>query len=116
MRRSAFGLAAVLVAGSALAAPGTADVKYRGVVDLAPFTCTDTPRSSFIRGICYDRAQSYMLINLSGTWYHYCEIDAGTVDKLLTAKSAGRFFNTSIRSREGTFGPFDCRTKRVPRY
>lgn len=91
-------------------------MRYRGMVDLAPFTCTETPRSSFIRQVCYDPAQSYMLIDLPGTWYQYCEIDRATFEKLLTAKSAGGFFNASIRSREGTMGPFDCRTKRVPLY
>jgi hypothetical protein len=30
----------------------TVDVKYRGVVDLKPFVCTDTPRSSFIQRVC----------------------------------------------------------------
>ena len=42
----------------------TVDVKYRGVVDLKPFACTDTPRSSFIQRVCYDKAESYMLVNL----------------------------------------------------
>jgi hypothetical protein len=30
----------------------TADVKYRGAVDLKTFACTDTPRSSFIQHVC----------------------------------------------------------------
>jgi hypothetical protein len=47
----------------------TVNVKYRGVIDLKPFVCTDTPRSSFIQRVCYDKAQSYMLINLRGTYY-----------------------------------------------
>ena len=42
------------------------DIKYRGVVDLKPFTRSNTPRSSFVRRVCYDKAQSYMLINLRG--------------------------------------------------
>ena len=75
----------------------------------------DTPRSSFIRRVCYDKAEAYMLINLSGTWYHYCEIDPGTVEKLLTAKSAGRYFNDSIKGT-GQSGPYDCRSRRVPPY
>jgi hypothetical protein len=56
----------------------TADVKYRGPVDLKSFACTDTPRSSFIQRVCYDEPQSYMLINLRGTFYHYCELPAAT--------------------------------------
>jgi KTSC domain len=58
----------------------------------------------------YDEKNTYMLINLSGTWYHYCEIDPGTVSSLLAADSMGRYFNTSIK------GNFDCRTHRVPAY
>jgi len=86
------------------------DVKYRGPVDLAPFQCETIARSSFIERVCYDAANTYMLINLNGTWYHYCEIDKGTVDALLGAESMGRYFNAAIKGR------FDCRTHRVPTY
>ncbi len=87
-----------------------ADVKYRGPVNLAPFKCDEITRSSFIQRVCYDARNSYMLINLSGSWYHYCEIDKSTVDSLLGADSMGRYFNASIK------GQFDCRTHRVPAY
>jgi hypothetical protein len=93
----------------------TVDVKYRGVVDLKPFTCADTPRSSFIQRVCYDKAQSYMLINLRGTYYHYCELPAGTFDAFMSAASMGRFYNQNIKGT-GSDGPFDCRTHRVPTY
>lgn len=86
------------------------DVKYRGEVNLKFFDCTDIARSSFIRRICYDETNEYMLINLNGTYYHYCAIDAGTVSSLLSAPSMGRFYNSSIK------GNFDCRTHRVPEY
>jgi hypothetical protein len=88
----------------------TADVKYRGPVDLAPFACEAVTRSSFFERVCYDAMNSYMLINLRGTWYHYCEIDPGTVSSLLAADSMGQFYNASIK------GNFDCRTHRVPAY
>jgi KTSC domain-containing protein len=85
-------------------------VKYRGEVDLKPFECTDIARSSFIDRVCYDRRNEYMLISLNGTFYHYCEINAGTVSSLLTASSMGRFYNASIK------GAFDCRIHQVPSY
>jgi hypothetical protein len=66
-------------------------VKYRGEVDLALFDCTDISRSSFIRRVCYDRGNEYMLISLNGTFYHYCEIDPDIVSFLLNAPSMGRF-------------------------
>jgi hypothetical protein len=93
----------------------TVDVKYRGSVELAPFACMDTPRSNFIQRVCYDKAQSYMLINLRGTYYHYCELPAVTFDAFMAADSLGRFYNEHIKG-SGTDGPFDCRTHRVPVY
>jgi hypothetical protein len=93
----------------------TVDVKYRGAVDLKPFVCTDTPRSSFIQRVCYDKAQSYMLISLKGTYYHYCELPASTFDAFMTAPSMGQFYNQKIKG-SGSDGPFDCRTHRVPTY
>ena len=65
--------------------------------------------SSFVNRVCYDKTNSYMLILLKNTWYHYCEIDAGTVALLISATSVGRYYNTNIRGT-GKDGPFDCRT------
>lgn len=93
----------------------TVDVKYRGPVDLKSFACTDTPRSSFIQRVCYDKAQSYMVINLRGTYYHYCELPTATFDALMSAPSMGQFYNQRIKGT-GSDGPYDCRTHRVPTY
>ena len=81
-----------------------------GVVDLAPFQCDSINRSSLVTRVCYDRKEQYMVIGLQGTYYHYCEIDAGTVSALRGAESMGRFYNSNIKGR------FDCRTNRVPTY
>jgi hypothetical protein len=102
---------AVLIATPA--SSETVQVKYRGVVDLRPFTCADTPRSSFIQRVCYDKTQSYMLINLRGVYYHYCELPAATFDEFMSAPSMGQFYNQNIKG-SGLDGPFDCRTHRVP--
>jgi hypothetical protein len=93
----------------------TVDVKYRGLVDLKPFACTDTPRSSFIQRVCYDKSQSYMLINLKGIYYHYCEMPAATFDAFAAAPSMGQFYNQYIKG-SGSDGPFDCRTHKVGAY
>ena len=69
-----------------------------------------TARSSFINRVCYDEANEYMLINLNGTYYHYCGIDDGTVSEFLSADSMGRFYNANVK------GNFDCRVNRVPEY
>jgi hypothetical protein len=108
----------LLIVGSLFATPiraETVDVKYRGTVDLKPFACNDTSRSSFIQRVCYDKAQNYMLINLRGTYYHYCELPATTFDAFLAASSMGQFYNQRIKG-SGVDGPFDCRTHRVPSY
>jgi hypothetical protein len=104
----------LFVALCATAQAETVYVKYRGPVDLNPFTCTDTV-SSFVNRVCYDRANSYMLILLNSTWYHYCEIDARTVTALIGAELVGRFYNANIKGT-GKDGPFDCRTHKVPNY
>jgi hypothetical protein len=93
----------------------TVDVKYRGTVDLKTFECRDTPRSSFIQRVCYDKAQTYMVINLRGVYYHYCELPPVSFDGLMGAPSMGQFYNQNIKGK-GSDGPYDCRTHWVPSY
>lgn len=93
----------------------TVSVKYRGDVPLETFQCQHIDRSSVVKRVCYDATQQYMVISLNGTYYHYCEIDKGTVDGLLAAPSLGKYFNANIKGT-GSDGPFDCRTHRVPEY
>ena len=47
-----------------MAADGSVEVKYRGVVSLAPFTCSEVTWSSFVQTVCYDEPDAYMLIDL----------------------------------------------------
>lgn len=93
----------------------TVGVKYHGPVDLKTFECRDINRSSFIQRVCYDKAQSYMVINLKGTYYPYCELPPATFDNLMGAPSMGQFYNQNIKGA-GPDGPYDCRTHRVPTY
>ena len=73
------------------------EVKYRGPVDLKTFECQEISRSSFIQRVCYDKAESYMIISLRGTYYHYCELPRATFDGLMSAPSMGQFYNQNIR-------------------
>jgi hypothetical protein len=109
------GAAFLFILLAASAGAETVNVKYRGPVDLKPFACTDTPRSSFIQRVCYDKAQSYMLINLRGTYYHYCELPPAMLDQFMAAPSMGQFYNQNIKGW-GSDGPFDCRTHKIPSY
>ena len=106
---------AVVVLWSTPVPAETVDVKYRGAVDLKPFTCSDITRSSFIKRVCYDKANQYMIIRLNHTYYHYCELPPSTLDALMAAESMGRYFNSTIKG-SGKDGPFDCRTRRLPSY
>jgi len=111
-------MAVMLVGLSLLPKAATAEmvnVKYRGSVDLTPFGCETITRSSFIKRVCYDATNQYMIIKLKRTYYHYCEIDAGTVAALRAAESMGRYYSANIKG-SGQDGPYDCRTHRVPNY
>ena len=111
MRRIFAALAAlVTVAQCDAVLAETVCVKYGACLDLAPFHCTATPQSSFVRRVCYDAANAYMVIQLKAVWYHYCGIDPTTVEELLTADSVGRVYNGSVK------GNFDCRLTPPPRY
>jgi hypothetical protein len=46
------------------------DVKYRGAIPLDRFACSSIERSSFIRRVCYDNADAYMVVQLNDTYYH----------------------------------------------
>jgi hypothetical protein len=88
----------------------TVSVKYGGMVDLAPFHCEWITRSSFINRLCYDSKEGYAIVNLNGTYYHYCEVPAWIVDQWRNAESMGRYYNAYVKGR------FDCRINRVPAY
>lgn len=105
-------LAALLAAGAASAE--TVQVKYSGMVSLDSFACADVNERSDVNRICYDKAEKYMIIRLKSTYYHYCAIDAATVQGLQSASSKRNFFESRIRG-SGSDGPFDCRTHPVPK-
>jgi hypothetical protein len=108
-------LVPLLVAvGLVLTAPPSkaesAFVKYRGQVDLKPFKCESVVRSSLVKRLCYDPKEQYVIVNLNGTYYHYCEVPSGLVSAWQRADSMGRFYNQNVK------GNFDCRVNRVPAY
>ena len=56
-----------------------------------------------------------MIINLKGTYYHYCELPTATFDALMSEPAMGQYFNQNIKGT-GKDGPYDCLTHRVPSY
>lgn len=105
---------AALALMSQIASAETVQVKYLGPVSLDAFTCTDVRESSDVARICYDSKERYMVIKLNKTYYQYCEIDAATVAALQSARSKRDFFQANIRG-SGSDGPFDCRTRPIPK-
>ena len=85
-------------------------VKYRGMVDLAPFSCQWISRSSFIERLCYDSKEQYVIVSLKGTYYHYCEVPPSNVADWKQADSMGQYYNAQIK------GQFDCRFLHIPSY
>ena len=80
------------------AAAETVSVKYRGPVDLAPFTCTAT-QSSFVHRVCYDAKRANLILLLNTTYYAYCGVPVETHSALIRSSSKGRFFNSYIKNR-----------------
>ena len=88
--------------GVGIAQAETIFVKYRGMVDLHEFSCTNT-ESSFVHRICYKKADKYLIVLLSDTYYHYCQVPQDIVQQWLNAESKGKFYNSRMK------GNFDCR-------
>ena len=107
MKKAFLCLLLALATASAGALAETVFVKYQGPVDLEPFACTDTV-SSFVHRICYKPDQSYLVVLLGDTYYHYCRIPSQVISQWLNADSKGRFYNGSIK------GNFDCRLGGLP--
>ena len=83
-------------------------VKYRGNVSLDNFSCKNTS-SSFVNKICYQKQNSYIVVLLGSTYYHYCRVPNSTFERWLGTSSKGSFYNSNIKGR------FDCRLGGIPR-
>jgi len=92
----------------------TVQVKYHGTVSLDAFACAEVQGGGDVSRIYYDAAERYMVIRLRATYYHYCEIDAGTVQGLRSAASKRQFFEARIKGN-GSDGAFDCRSHPIPK-
>ncbi|MCP4618586.1 MAG: KTSC domain-containing protein [Bradyrhizobium sp.] len=81
------------------------DVRGRGEIDLAPFNCTDTPRSTVVQRVCYDEARRHLLVNVSGAYSEYCRLPAATFAALIVAPSMGQYLRQNIAAATARF---DC--------
>jgi hypothetical protein len=87
--------------------PEKVELRDSGIVDLAPFACTDTPRSSIVQRVCYDEARRYLLINVRGAYRDYCELPAATFNAFIAAPSMGQFYLLNMAASDHD-GPFHC--------
>lgn len=102
-------LASILAIAAKQVSAETVFVKYRGEVSLDTFDCAPIKESSLIKRLCYDEARSYLVVQLKGTYYHYCAVDPTTVAEWRSASSLGKFYNSKIKGSQ-----FDCRVLGVP--
>lgn len=110
MRAAVRCVALAMLASVAALAGEVVYVKYRGPVDLAPFACEWVSRSSVVKRLCYDRAERYVIVNLTGTYYHYCQMAPTVVRAWIDAESMGRYYNANVK------GNYDCRVLKMPEY
>ena len=81
----------------------TVETTGRGVVELAPFSCSDTPRSTVIRRVCYDRQRRHLLVRVGDTYVEYCKLPPVVFDTFTTAPSMGQFYRTRIAAAAGLY-------------
>ena len=82
-------------------------------LDAGYFDYQNTDVSSWIRGVWYDTKSEYLIINLNGTYYHYCGVPQSIWLKYKDYnkhESFGRAHNTYLK------GKYDCRKGYVPEY
>jgi hypothetical protein len=104
----------VSLAGASWTDAETVDVENRGTVDLKPFACQDTPRSSLVNRVCYDAANRSMIVQIKAIYFQYCEVPPAALDALLNAPSMGQYYNTNIRDA-GPEGTYPCAAHRAPK-
>jgi len=88
------------------------NVKYRNSpVDVSQnFIEVDLKHSSLVKEIFYDTNNSYLLVRLKKTFYHYCGISQQQVSNWSKADSVGRFYLKYIK------GNYSCIGQNIPNY
>ena len=79
------------------------DVHGHGEIDLTPYRCTDTPRSTVVQRVCYDEARQHLLVQTGGAYSGYCRLPAATFDAFVVAPSMGQFFRRNIATAAPEF-------------
>lgn len=89
------------------------DIQYRKDpvnIEDPHFEYLNTSKSSFIKGAWYDKSNGYLIMNINGKYYHYCETPKSIWTELGKASSFGSYYNANVK------GNYDCREHNVPSY
>lgn len=109
---------AVLIGGAILyfiffsSGSGYVKIKYRDdKVNISRSNFEPLDKSdSTVKGAWYDSSNEYMVIKLSGTYYHYCGMPISAWGDFKIASSPYEYYQDGIK------GSFDCRENPIPRY
>ena len=87
-------------------------VKYRGMVDVSngQFKHLSLKDSKLIKSMYHDNGNSYLLVQLKSTYYHYCSIPQGEISNWRKSASLGRYYKRNIKGR------YSCKGNPVPNY
>lgn len=91
----------------------TVSVKYRNSpVDISNgnFKELSIKPSTIVKRLIFDKQNSYLLVKLGDTFYHYCGIKEQDVNAWVNASSLGTYYRSNIK------GNFDCRIILPPDY
>jgi hypothetical protein len=88
-------------------------VKFRAApVCISSADIVMEPDSSFVRGAWYREPHQYLVVDLKGTKYGYCNVSPEKAAKFANAKSAGKFYSEQLKGKK----EHDCRTMPSPMY
>lgn len=82
----------------------TVPIKYSDTLDLSNsrFEHKNTSKSSFVGGAWYDRDEDFLVLELSGNYYNFCDVESSIWKGFKRASSYGKYFNQNIK------GEYDC--------
>jgi hypothetical protein len=89
------------------------EVGGHGTVNLAPFACADTPRSTIVQKVCYDGTSRDLLVGIGGSYRGYCDVSPAAFDAFMTAPSMGHFYRQRIANSD-VDGSLNCFSLRAP--
>ena len=86
-------------------------IKYRNdLVDVSSFQSLNTSSSSFIEKAYYDSSNKYLILNLSWTNYHWCNVPQYIWTDFKSADSYWEYYNKYIRWE------YECVSWNIPKY